>query len=111
MTSPARKVAPSVGAVIVAVGGLPTLIVSGVEMELFSPSETVRRTTYWPAFEYVWDGLAAVDELPSPKSHEYVMGWPSGSFEPALEKLTLSGAGPEVLSAEASATGAGLDRR
>ena len=48
MTSPARKVAPSVGAAIVAVGGLPTLIVIGVEIELFTPSETVSRTTYWP---------------------------------------------------------------
>ena len=37
------------------------------------------------------------------------MGWPSGSFDPALEKLTSSGAGPEVGLAEASATGAWFD--
>ena len=70
MTSPARKVAPSVGESIVAVGTFPTLIVSGVEIELLTPSETVSRTTYWPASAYVWTGLLAVDEVPSPKSHE-----------------------------------------
>ena len=35
---------------IVALGTLPTLIVSGVEIELFTPSDTVSRTTYWPGF-------------------------------------------------------------
>ena len=50
ITSPARKVAPSVGESIVALGTLPTLIVSGVDIELFTPSETVSRTTYWPGF-------------------------------------------------------------
>src|SRR3954453_19776254 len=111
MTSPARKLAPSVGAVIVAVGGLPTLIVIGVDTELVSVSETVSRITYRPGLAYVCEGLAAVDRLPSPKSHEYVSGCPSGSFEPALEKFTSSGAGPVVLSADASATGAWLDCR
>ena len=74
ITSPARKVAPSVGESIVALGTLPTLIVSGVEIELFTPSDTVSRTKYWPGFVYVCAGLLAVDEVPSPKSHEYVIG-------------------------------------
>ena len=43
MTSPALNCAPSVGARIVAVGTLPALIVIGVEIELLTPSETVRR--------------------------------------------------------------------
>jgi hypothetical protein len=37
-----------------------------------------------------------------------VSGWPSGSEEPAPEKLTSSGAGPEVGLADADATGAWL---
>src|SRR4051794_10082807 len=111
MTSPARNVAPSVGAVIVAVGGLPTLIVIGVDTELFVPSETVSRITYRPGGADVCEGLAAGDRMPSPKSHEYVRDCPSGSLEPVLEKFTSSGAGPVVLSADASATGAWLDCR
>ena len=43
MTSPATNCAPSVGARMVAVGTLPALMVIGVEMELFTPSETVSR--------------------------------------------------------------------
>ncbi len=50
MTSPARKLAPSVGESIVAVGALPTLIVSGVENELLAPSETVSLAVYCPAW-------------------------------------------------------------
>ena len=90
MTSPARNVAPAAGAVIVAVGGLPTLIVIGVDTELFVPSETVSRITYRPGVAYVCEGLAAVDRMPSPKSHEYVRDCPSGSLEPVLEKFTRS---------------------
>ena len=43
--------------------------------------------------------------LPSPKSHSNVIGSPSGSFEPALEKLTVSGASPEEGVADATAVG------
>ena len=55
---------------MVAVGGLPTEIVSGVDSDEFTPSETVSRTMYRPACAYVCVGFAAVDEVPSPKSHE-----------------------------------------
>src|SRR5947207_15904205 len=49
MTSPATNVAPSVGARIVAAGGVPTLMVSGVETVVFTPSDTDNRTVYGPA--------------------------------------------------------------
>ena len=54
-------------------------------------------------------GLAAVDVPPSPKFHEYVSGWPSGSEEPELENATFSGVGPEVGFADAETTGAWFD--
>ena len=63
---------------------------------MFTPSETESRAEYWPGCEYVWVGFAAVDVPPSPNVHAYVSVWPSGSDEPALEKLTASGAGPAV---------------
>ncbi len=46
ITSPARKVLPSCGVRIVAVGGLPTVIVSGVDSVVLVPSETVSRAVY-----------------------------------------------------------------
>jgi hypothetical protein len=49
MTSPAWNWAPSVGVRMVAVGTLPALMVIGVEIELFTPSETVSRAWYAPA--------------------------------------------------------------
>jgi hypothetical protein len=52
------------------VGALPTLIVIGVEMELFTPSDTVSRAWYAPAAVYVCTGLASVDVVPSPNAHE-----------------------------------------
>jgi hypothetical protein len=106
ITSPATKNPPSCGEVIVAVGGLPTLIETGVENVEFTPSETDTRAEYTPGCAYVWLGLAAVDVPPSPNVHAYVSGCPSGSDEPALEKLTASGAGPPVGFADATATGA-----
>jgi hypothetical protein len=57
---------------------------------------------------YVFVGLAWSEVVPSPKSHEYVIGSPSGSDDPADEKCTVSGACPEVTSAAATATGARL---
>ena len=48
ITSPARNMAPSVGDRIVAVGGLPTLIVIGVDSVVLTPSETVSRAVYVP---------------------------------------------------------------
>ncbi len=54
----------------------------------------------------MWLGFAAVEVLPSPKAQEYRRADPPGSFEPALEKFTVSGAGPLVRSAAAFATGA-----
>ena len=96
MTSPATKKMPSCGDSMVAVGGLPTLIEIGVEIVVLTPSDTETRAEYWPCCEYVWLGLAAVEVVLSPNVHEYVSGCPSGSDEPALEKLTASGAGPAV---------------
>ena len=58
-----------------------------------------------PAVVNVCVGLASVEVVPSPKFHENVSSSPSASSEPALEKLTVSGAGPESLSAVARATG------
>src|SRR5262245_9291272 len=49
MTSPALKKVPSVGDRIVAVGGVPTTMVSGGDGVLLTPSETVSRAVYWPA--------------------------------------------------------------
>jgi hypothetical protein len=46
--------------------------------------------------EYVFDGLALVEERPSPKVHAYVSKVPSGSEEPLLEKFTVNGLTPEV---------------
>jgi hypothetical protein len=68
MTSPATNVRPSVGARIVAVGSVPTLIVSGVEIVVLIPSETDKRTLYGPAVGYVCVGFAAVDVVPSPNA-------------------------------------------
>ena len=44
--------------------------------------------------------------MPSPKFQLYRSVEPPGSVEPALEKATVSGAGPLVRSAAAFATGA-----
>ena len=45
--------------------------------------------------------------MPSPKSQSNEIESPgSASFEPALEKLTVSGSGPSVLSVVRTATGA-----
>jgi len=49
--------------------------------------------------------LAAVEVCPSPKVQLYVSARPSGSLDPALEKLTVSGAGPDFGVASAAATG------
>ena len=74
MTSPALKKIPSVGDRIVAVGGVPTTMVSGGDGVVLTPSETVKRTVYWPALAYVCCGLAAVDVVLSPNVHEYDSG-------------------------------------
>ena len=50
-------------------------------------------------------GFAAVEVVPSPNVHEYASGCPSGSNEPALEKLTVNGTGPELGVAAATAIG------
>src|SRR3954469_15238883 len=84
MTSPARKELPSWGERIVATGALPALIVTGVEMVVFVPSETVSLALNRPACVYVCVGFAAVEVVPSPNVQAYVNGCPSGSDEPAL---------------------------
>ena len=55
------------------------------------------------------EGLAAVEVSPSPNVPRVGQGWPSGSDEPALEKQTFSGVGPEVGLADAFTIGAWLD--
>ena len=61
ITSPARKWRLFVGVRIVAVGTLPALIVIGVEIESWTPSETVSRACTAPAWRTCAIGLAAVD--------------------------------------------------
>ena len=81
-------------------------------MELFSPSETVSRTTYWPGLVNVWDGFAAVDEAAVaevPRVGD--AAGPRDRSSPRSRSSRASGAGPDVLFAEASATGAWLDCR
>ena len=58
MESPALKRLASAGVRIVAVGGLPTLMVTLLERVELSPSETVTRAVYCPDVWYVWSGLA-----------------------------------------------------
>ena len=105
------SVMPSVGDEDGGVGALPTVIVDRRRRAcVFTPSETVSRAVYGPALVYVWEGLAAVDvgavaEVPRDRSAAV----PRGPIEPALEKLTVSGAGPEVGLADATATGGWLD--
>src|SRR5436853_437195 len=56
--------------------------------------------------EKVCEGFARVlPAEPSPKFHEYVIGWPSGSLEPRLLNWTFSGATPKYLSAVVIGTG------
>src|SRR5205809_861634 len=84
ITSPARKELPSTGDEIVATGGAPTLMVKGGGSVVFTPSETASLTVYRPSAKYVCAGLGAVDDAPSPKSHDQLSGCPSGSIDPAL---------------------------
>jgi hypothetical protein len=56
----------------------------------------------------VWEGFGWVEVPPSPNAQAYVIGCPSGSTEPALEKETVSGGGPDRGAAVAAATGAWL---
>src|SRR5690348_4427370 len=46
MTSPALKNTPSIGEVMLTVGGVPTTIVTGSEGVLLTPSDTVNRAVY-----------------------------------------------------------------
>ena len=63
--------------------------------------------SWFPGWVYVYEGFAAVEspKTPSPfRSHEYVMGSPSGSPEPEPSKFTVSGAGPRRKAAEGHRT-------
>src|ERR1041385_747386 len=98
MVSPGWTVVPAPGVVVsVAAGGrLPTVTLAVVDVLNAPESVTVSvgakavtlGVTYW------WVGLAAVVLVPSPKSQEYVSAPPSGSTEPALEKVTVKGEYP-----------------
>src|SRR5262245_25327384 len=109
MTSPATKKRPSCGWRIVATGGVPARIVSGVDAVSLTPSEDRSSAVNCPADVYVCAGLAAVDVAPSPKVQTYVRGRPSGSAEPALVKLTVRGTGPADGLAPARAVGGRFD--
>src|SRR5262245_65747597 len=67
MTSPATKKRPSCGWRIVATGGVPARIVSGVEAVSLTPSEVLSWAVNCPADEYVCAGFGAIDVAPSPK--------------------------------------------
>src|SRR5215470_8206869 len=109
MVSPGRTVVPATGVVvIVATGGkLPTVTLVVVDVLKAPGSVTVKvgvkvvvlGVTYW------WVGLAAVVLVPSPKSQEYMSAPPSGSTEPALEKVTVKGEYPALGVTLALATG------
>ena len=93
---PGAEEVPSCGDRMVAVGGLPTLIDTGVESVVFTPSETVSRAVYWPGCVVRVARVrrrrrAAVAERPGVGER-----LPSGIRRAALEKLTASGAGPAV---------------
>src|SRR5882672_1000814 len=109
MVSPGCTVVPALGVVVsVATGGrLPTVTLVVVDVLNAPGSVTVRvgvkvvtlGVTYW------WVGLAAVVLVPSPKSQAYVSAPPSGSTEPALEKVTIKGEYPALGVTLALATG------
>ena len=50
-------------------------------------------------------GSVGVEVVPSPKSHRYVSAPPPGFVDPALEKATVNGRGPDIGVAEATADG------
>ena len=70
MTSPATKKLPSCGDRTVAVGGLPTLIASGVEIVVFTPSETESLAEYWTGLRVGVCRVGWVEVVPSPNVHE-----------------------------------------
>jgi hypothetical protein len=67
---------------------VPTRIVRSLDTAVLVPSETVSRATYWLGAEYMCVGFACVDVPPSPNVHEEDSGNPSGSEDPALQKVT-----------------------
>src|SRR5436190_7266981 len=85
---------------------LPTVTITLAAAVRPAGSVTVSVTLRCPLVAKVWVGLAAVDVPPSPKFQAKVSAPPSGSEDPAEEKLTLSGAAPEVRLALARASGA-----
>src|SRR4051794_14544346 len=109
MVSPGCTVVPATGVVVsVATGGtLPTvtLVVADVLKEPGLVTVRVGGKVATPGVLYLWVGLAAVVLVPSPKSHEYVSTPPSGSTEPALEKVTVRGECPARGVTVALATG------
>src|SRR6266550_2129768 len=64
--------------------------------------------TYAPSRVYAWVAVPPVAPDPSPKSQVKVRGSPSGSEDPDASAVTVSGAGPVVGLADATATGAVL---
>src|SRR3954454_8684584 len=85
---------------------LPTVTTTDDELDLPDVSVTFSCTVNVPLVVNVWVGLAAGDLAePSAKAHSEVGVSPSGSSEPSLENLTVSGVTPESLSDEAFATG------
>ena len=82
-----------------------TLIGSTLDEAAVVALETVSCALKVPLDWYVCVGLAAVEVVPSPKTHLKVSVAPRGSEDPELEKLTVKGGAPLVGLAEATATG------
>src|SRR5947209_13985727 len=105
--SPKLNKDPLIGEVIVTAGAVFPTSITTLAFPVRPPgSVTVNVAVRTPFDEYVWLGFAAVDVLPSPKFHERLSAPPSGSNEPAEEKLTVIGAIPDVRLAAAFAVGA-----
>ena len=110
MFSPNANVPPSTGTLTVTVGAVfPAVMIVFAAPVFPLESITVSFAVYRPAVVYVNDGFGSTEStvpLPS-KSHSKRIESPgSASLEPALEKLTVSGTGPFVLSAVRTASGA-----
>src|SRR5918995_1938502 len=107
ISSPHSKKPPWTGTVRSTSGRVLPAVTTTVDVpDLPVVSVAVSRTVYVPGFWNVCVGVAPeTAAVPSSKSHEYVRSSPSASSEPSLENVTCRGAGPESLSALATATG------
>jgi len=93
--------------VVTATGLSAEVTVIGTVVVPWAPplSVNVKVAMKGPATEYVWLGLASVELPPSPKFQLYAVMVPSLSVDPAEEKATVRGAGPDGGVPVATATG------